>query len=58
MDQLRNEHQAAAPLTVSVKASQTWTRRDGWPPFTTFFRRVVMTLPIRKARSPRSRGDR
>ncbi len=58
MDPLRNELQAAALLHLSVTSSQPWTRRDGGPPFTTFDRRVVMTLPIRKARSPRSRGDR
>jgi len=43
---------------MSVMSLQPWTRREGGPPFTTFGRRVLMTLPIRTARSPRSHGDR
>ena len=58
MNHLRDERQAAARLHVPLTSSQPWTRRNGGPPFTTFGRRVVMTLPIRTARSPRSRGDR
>ena len=58
MDPQRNELQAAALLHLSVTSSQPWTRPDGGPPFTRFGRRVVMTLPIRTARSPLSRGDR
>jgi hypothetical protein len=46
MNQLRNDNQAAALLTMSVKSLQTWKRRGGGPPFKTFGRLMAMTMPI------------
>jgi len=55
MNPLKNDNQKVPLLTTSMNSRQALATRDGGPLCKTPKRRVAMTMPIRKARSPRTR---